>query len=186
MYEAWGYAFHRLKLDLKRKRSVYYWWKFRLTIAIRIDLIEFVTQVHYFCWNFFHSNQLIMFHFSLLIVHLLMHIVRLLNAVTMSLFADALIFALLIACIVWFGLTFVKLVKCIPSRMQSDSEAYFCAFSLLPQKMEEFGELFRTEWIDLIVKILRKAVICERSTLFADLSVYVEVMDDSKLSDTIL
>ena len=108
MCEAWGYAFHRLKLDLKRKRSVYYWWKFRLTIAIRIDLIEFVTQVHYFCWKFFHSNQLIMFHFSLLIVHLLMHIVRLLNAVTMSLFADALIFALLIACIVWFGLTFVK------------------------------------------------------------------------------
>ena len=100
MYEAWGYAFHRLKLDLKRKRSVYYWWKFRLTIAIRSDLIEFVTQVHYFCWNFFHSNQLIMFHFSLLIIHFLMHIVRLLNAVTMSLFADALIY--LIHDLAWF------------------------------------------------------------------------------------
>ena len=67
-----------------------------------------------------------------------LHIVHLLNAVAMSLLADGLNFAL----------NFVKLVKCIPSRMQSDSEAYFCASQaspLLPQKMEEFGELFRTE-----------------------------------------
>jgi len=67
MYEAWWYAFHWLKLDLKRKRSVYYWWKFRLTIAIRIDLIEFVTQVDYFCCKMLNSNQLKMFHTSWLI-----------------------------------------------------------------------------------------------------------------------
>ena len=54
MCEAWGFAFHRLKLDLKRKRSVYYWWKFRLTNAIPIDLIKFVTQADYFCWKMFH------------------------------------------------------------------------------------------------------------------------------------
>ena len=66
MYEAWGYAFHRLNLDLKRKRSVYYWWKFRLTIAIRIDLIEFVVRVHYFCWKMLHSNQLENFPFQLI------------------------------------------------------------------------------------------------------------------------
>ena len=188
MYEAWGYAFHRLKLDLKRKRYVYYWWKFRLTIAIPIDLIEFVTQADYFCWKMFHVEfqPAENFPFQLInspLIDAYCPLIECSRYVSVRRYSDLCAFDRM-HCLIW--IKFCEARGIYPIAHAVGLWSVCLCISFTTTENVRVWRIVQDGMNRSPRKILRKAVICERSTMFADSSVYVEVMDDSKLSDATL